>query len=527
MSRAIRKRRARNNQRKRAQQQASAKAVIARNASRPAGDAGAAQRANRSGIAARKSEQGSDNTVRELNAKTDFTKGRQVYATVNKEGKTEYLPKESDASDSEKKRGLFIKDSAIEKLQPGSSTKKLSSDSPKMDVARGRKVYGAETVNAAGETVVVFFPRKSDATPTEIDNGAFVEDALINANASDGTPNKILKQRPKYDIGRGRTVYPTLGTDGDGNPKVVYLPRESDASSSERADGLFVKDSEANDLDDERAIAAAFKVGTDDPRYQELRANRAKKRAGFKRTNAPSRADIGRNRRVYPAEVAPGVIKYLPLKSETTAQELRLGLFVESSTFVDENARDAQGRRDVAKLPFRTADDGTPLWDGVTLPEPDVDAERSILSQLKPKYDLGLQRMLYPTETAPDQIEFLPLKEDATREEEANGLFVTLVPEESIDLLVPSPNRPFEVGGQPLKAFAQEAVEQAFLQVENYVLRSNAFQRSLLLDDPAVQQEWIVAQEEVVVDPVAEEEQLENPEPTEELPADIEPEELN
>lgn len=530
MNRAGRKRQARKKKQQLKKAQAAAKTVISRSAAarqRSDSSARSESRIKRSGGTSKKAENGTTNTVSELSPKTDLAKNRTVYATVNSDGKTEFLPAESDASDSEKKRGLFIKDSAIEKLRPDSVSKKLTSDPPKYDLAKGRKVYGSERVNADGDTVKEFLPRKSDATQTEIDSGFFVDDALIKANAADGTPNKLNNsKRPKYDLGKGRTVYPTTFVNADGQSVTQYFPRESEASNSERADGLFVKDNDADDFDDQRAIAAEFKVNADDPEYQKLRDARAKKRAGFNRKSSDSKADLGRSRRVYPAEVEPGVIKYLPLKSETTPQELRLGLFVEDVDFPDQNAKDAQGRQDVSKAPIDTADDGTELWTSSDLPELDSSTERDILSKLKPRYDLGFQRMIYPTETGPNKVEYLPLREDATREELARGIYITFAPDQPVAqfLRENAPAQEFNIGGEVLKAHRQEDVDAAFDRVEAFVLRSQNYQKELLENNPAIQQEWVVPRDEpeAELDQVEEDVEEEDQEIIQDVEQDVE-----
>ncbi|EAY28278.1 hypothetical protein [Microscilla marina] len=422
--------------------------------------------------------------------KYDLGKGRSVYPSKDANGKTVYLPKESDASEAEKAKGLFVSDEDALGDQPG---KELVKDGqPKKDLGKGRDIYPSK--NAEGKTV--YLPKKSEASDAEIRAGAFVDDAAAEGDAQGQSLQAGLK--PKKDLGKGRDIHPAKNADG----KLVYLPKKSEATDAEKRAGLFV---------DDAAVEAAQPKG------------KAPAEGG------KPKYDLGKGRNIYPTQGEDGKLVYLPKESEATDLEKSQGLFVRDAdegnparnTATDQkgdtNGSQHQQRRseragnlpaanpqtetdsgkprDLAKRPVPEAQDGTPLWDGKTMPEVDAEVSQNLLKNLKPKYDIGKGRMLYPTEIAPGKIGYLPLKDEASPQEQEAGIYLRLVPEEPLEEFLARnqaevPAASYEVGEGKVKARSETALAQAISRHQPLVLRSQKYLNELAEAATGLGQEW-------------------------------------
>ncbi|WP_299466483.1 hypothetical protein [uncultured Microscilla sp.] len=277
-------------------------------------------------------------------------------------------------------------------------------------------------------------PKKSEATDAEKRAGLFVDDADVEAAQPKGKA-PAEGGKPKYDIGKGRNIYPTK----DENGKIVYLPKESEATDFEKSRGLFVHD--ADEGNPQRNTATDPKGDTNGSQHQQRRSARAGNLAAA-------------------------------------------------------SADDETGKpRDLKKRPVPKAKDGTPLWDGKTMPEVDAEVSQNLLKNLKPKYDIGKGRMLYPTEIAPGKIGYLPLKDEASPQEQAAGVYLRLVPEEPLEEFLERnkaevPANRYEVDEGNVKARSETALAQAISRHQPLVLRSQRYLNEFAKATPSLGQEW-------------------------------------
>ncbi|WP_299453298.1 hypothetical protein [uncultured Microscilla sp.] len=240
-------------------------------------------------------------------------KGRNLYPTLDENGKTIYLPQQSDATPSELLKGQFVKD-----VDTGKEV--LNGVDPKPDRwYKGRNLY--PTLDENGK--MTYLPQKSEATPSELLKGQFVKDV-------DAGKEVLNDVDPKPDWWyKGRNLYPTL----DENGKTTYLPQKSDATPAERLKGNYVKDVDAG----KDAIE------------------------GY----APKEDKWFKGRNLYATLGDEGEVVYLPQESDATPSELQKGQFVKE---VDQGKKvrevlpkntkpkiDAQGRM---LYPVKTQSDG-------------------------------------------------------------------------------------------------------------------------------------------------------------------------
>ncbi|MEO1053979.1 MAG: hypothetical protein AAFX87_25300 [Bacteroidota bacterium] len=277
--------------------------------------------------------------------KKDQTRGRNLYAAVGDDGVTTYLPQKSDATPAELLKGQFVKD-----VDTGKAV--IDGKSPKKDRwYKGRNLYPAEGVDRK----TVYLPQKSEATPSELLKGQFVKDVDAGKDVLDGAP-------PKPDRWyRGRNLYPALGDDG----KTIYLPQKSDATPSELLRGRYVKD---EDLGKEVIEGYAPKE------------------------------DQTRGRNLYATLAEAGQVIYLPQESEATPSELQKGQFVQDLD---------RGKDVIEALPKNM--------------KPKIDSNSRVDDQ---------GRLLYPVkvpseaEGEPYEIVYYPKESEATEVEKRKGLFI-------------------------------------------------------------------------------------------------------
>jgi hypothetical protein len=123
--------------------------------------------------------------------------------------------------------------------------------------------------------------------------------------------------------------------------------------------------------------------------------------------------------------------------------------------------------------------------------------QQQTLEKLRPKYDIGKGRMLYPTETAQGKVEYLPLFRDARPEERFLGLYAAFVPPESLqDFLANAENqgeitrRSFASDRGNVKAYAQKDIDTLFDQAPTLVLRSAQLVSDSARQTPQLQQQF-------------------------------------
>ena len=144
-----------------------------------------------------------------LSPKPDrWYRGRNLYPTRDDDGNIIYLPQKSDATPSERLKGQYVKDENTGKDS-------LDGYAPKADKTRGRNLYAAK----GDEGEVVYLPQESEATPSEIKSGQFVEDLDLGKNVISVLPGNT---KPKTDGSsrvdrKGRLLYPV---------KYLRKPRE-------------------------------------------------------------------------------------------------------------------------------------------------------------------------------------------------------------------------------------------------------------------------------------------------------------
>nr|VFK63834.1 MAG: hypothetical protein BECKUNK1418G_GA0071005_10385 [Candidatus Kentron sp. UNK]VFK70944.1 MAG: hypothetical protein BECKUNK1418H_GA0071006_10445 [Candidatus Kentron sp. UNK] len=366
------------------------------------------------------------NTLSEGGKSTrDFSTGRTVFATKNPDGKTEYLPKQSDATPLELSRGKYVSDGDVE--APSKAGEVLDGKRPRYEFATGRNLFA--TKNADGKTE--YLPKKSEATARELKDGRYVADNAISQKAPLGAANAMTNKKPKYDLFKGRKVYAVVTGDG----KTRYLPRESDASDLERMGGLTIPD-DVVDGHEKRRRRTALKGDNADHKLR--RAQRAAKRAGAI-TSRPDRPIV----------------------------------------------------------PITRAKDGKEIWDGESLPEVSEENQRETLKKFKPKYDLFKGRMLWPTETAKGKIEYLPLRDDATNDERIDGRYAAFAPPEPLEEFLQDledqdtiQRRTFDTEQGEVKAYAREAIEDAFESAPILVLRAAGLVEGAARETPRLRQAW-------------------------------------
>ncbi|OJJ19149.1 hypothetical protein BKI52_20255 [marine bacterium AO1-C] len=260
-------------------------------------------------------------------------KGRNLYPTLNKQGKTIYLPQKSDATPSELRKGQFVKDVDIGK-------EVAAGIPPKEDRVRGRNLYPITGTDGT----IIYLPQKSDATPAELLKGQFVKDVDVGKEA-------IVGEAPKPDRWfKGRKLYPTAGLDG----KTVYLPQQSEATPSELLKGQFVKDVDAgkemlNGVDpkpdrwfkgrnlyptlDEQGKTIYLPQKSDATPAERLKRNYVKDVGAGKDVIAgyTPKEDRKRGRNLYPTLGDKGEMIYLPQERDATPSELQKGQFVKDA----------------------------------------------------------------------------------------------------------------------------------------------------------------------------------------------------
>jgi len=420
----------------------------------------------------------------------DLGKGRMVYP-VTQGGVTKYVPIQRDASDAEKDSGAFIKDDDISKEPVNELAKPGEVKSQTLrDFATGRTLFATTTVDKDGNTVVEYLPKRDEATAQELSQGKYVQNEAVE---KDSIAKDVLDKRPKYDFGRGRDLFAVETADG-----IKYIPKKGDATAEELAAGLYVEDD---------AISSKAPLG-----------------AANAMSNKPPTFDIGKGRKLYGVTTPDGKTRYLPMESEASDREKLSGYFIPDKVVEDherkrrrtamkDDSADHALRRaqradklaggvtrsniDTPPRPVREAKDGTELWDGFSLPEVSREKQRETLSKLRPRYDLGKGRMVYPTEMPNGKIAYLPLARDASSQERVREYYAAFVPLEPLeqflqrdDIIDDIAPQNFETEEGEVLAYAQADIKRAFEQAPQLVLRSAQFVSDVARETPELQQQF-------------------------------------
>ncbi|AOX01246.1 hypothetical protein BJP34_18980 [Moorena producens PAL-8-15-08-1] len=196
----------------------------------------------------------------------DTNTGRILFATTttswfgNK--KTEYLPRQSEATDGELLAGKYIpeKDSIVEEV-----LKKL----PRYDFGNQRDLFAVKADDGSTQ----YWPKKSQATAKELSEGQYVPDVWISQNAPLGPGNAMTNAAPRFDIDNNRKIFAVKDKDGN----TTYLPRKSKATSKEKTRGLFIPDEVVEEHESKRRVTA---LKDDSADIAQRRAQRAQRQEG-------------------------------------------------------------------------------------------------------------------------------------------------------------------------------------------------------------------------------------------------------
>jgi len=441
----------------------------------------------------------------------DLGKGRKVYATRSEDGDQIFLPREQDATSYEKRKGFFVTNESAAMQTQG---KQMAEGKPIRDVGKNRMAY--PTASTDGE--IVFYPRQSEATPNEIKRGQFVTDESVKDQTEKKTSQK---EEAKYNKDKNRFEYPYEDQEGE----ITYLPKENEASEDEIAKGQFVNNKSAENPADQWTPIANGKPKYEADRYlypvtditgnlaylpiateaiaRELenglylpfesietsgriidRALREQQLHPIGPISASNATD--QDRLLYAKTDPNDEVRYLPKASEATANEIANKQFIP-----DDETDPATARQDLGRKPFSEAIDGTALWDGKTLPAPTAQQQVVVLRSLKPNFDPEHGRMLYPVPKTDGTPQYLPLVEDATPEEIANGNYAQFTTEQPLTDVIQQHlgEQTHEVLNGVIKAIAIADVEKVFAEVL-LKLASSKELKELLNNENALQQRW-------------------------------------
>ncbi|NEP33135.1 hypothetical protein [Moorena sp. SIO3B2] len=196
----------------------------------------------------------------------DTNMGRILFATTTTnwygKKKTEYLPRQSEATDGELLAGKYIpeKDSIVEEVL---------NKRPRYDFGNQRDLFAVK----ADDGSTVYLPKKSQATAKELSEGQYVPDVWISQNAPLGPANAMTNAAPKFDIDNNRKIFAVKDKDGN----TTYLPRKSKATSEEKTRGLFIPDEVVEEHESKRLRTA---LRDDSANIAQRRAQRAAKLVG-------------------------------------------------------------------------------------------------------------------------------------------------------------------------------------------------------------------------------------------------------
>ncbi|MBE7383699.1 MAG: hypothetical protein F6J95_020050 [Leptolyngbya sp. SIO1E4] len=192
---------------------------------------------------------------------TEFPSGRTVFATTLTNGfgkqKTEYLPRQSEATEQELLTGKYIPEKA-------SMVEAVLNKRPRYDFGQQRDLFAVKAEDGSTQ----YWPKKSQATAKELSEGRYVEDEALSQNAPLGPANAMSNAAPKFDAENNRKIFAVITKEGD----TRYLPQKSEATSQEKTQGLFIPD-DVVDAHESKRRRTALKDGSADQALR--RAQRA------------------------------------------------------------------------------------------------------------------------------------------------------------------------------------------------------------------------------------------------------------
>ncbi len=340
-----------------------------------------------------------DGQVEYKSAKIELLSGRTLFPVMIN-GKLKYVPAESDASDIERRSGVFVSEDAI--TQPSiSQTGPAYKDKDKQTLdtiseldGEGRTLFATERTDPkTNKTTKEYLPAKSEATPRELSQGRYIDDEAIQKPAA-----KLRQDINQMRFGitsdsRGRTVFAAERIDPKTNqPIEEYLPRKKDATGAELSQGRYIED------DDVETESMGKEVLNRKPRFS-------------LKTWRPLMA----------TKLEDGSLEYLPRRSQATPKELLQGRYVDDEKISTQaqleianamiNGKSRYDRKRDRKL-FPVAADGE-------------DDPTALLYAAVRKSNV----------TRDDQeqkinVFYLPRESDATAEELAQGFYL---PDEAVD----------------------------------------------------------------------------------------------
>ncbi|NEZ65382.1 hypothetical protein D0962_21850 [Leptolyngbyaceae cyanobacterium CCMR0082] len=289
---------------------------------------------------------------------TEFRTGRTVYATavLNSDGnkiKTEYLPRQSEATMEELNAGKYIPEKASiageELFQPS----RKDSDNP------DRKLFAAKAADGS----VQYFPKRNQATAQELAEGRYLAGFAVKDPVNTIEEASQYKRSTVTEFPSGRTVFATTLTNGFGKQKTEYLPLQSEATEQELLRGKYIpeKDSIVEEVLDSL------------PRY-----------------------DFGQQRDLFAVTADDGSTQYWPKQSQATAKERSEGRYVEDGAI------------------------------SLTVPLGPVNAMRNDA----PKFDVKHNRKIFAVITKEGETRYVPRQGEATAEERAQGGYI---PDDVVD----------------------------------------------------------------------------------------------
>ena len=117
-----------------------------------------------------------------------------------------------------------------------SKAKLTKEPKPKIDLGKGRMIY---PVTKGG--VTEYLPARRDASESEIEAGAFVEDEAVRNDPVNTITDASNFERPTVtDVKTKRTLFATTTTNSKGEEKTEYLPRQSEATPLELSAGKYI-----------------------------------------------------------------------------------------------------------------------------------------------------------------------------------------------------------------------------------------------------------------------------------------------
>ncbi len=216
---------------------------------------------------------------------------RKLFATKAADGSIQYLPKKNQATAQELAEGRYLEGFAakdpVNQIEEASKYKRPTVT----EFPSGRTVFATTTTNWLGQTITEYLPRQSEATEQELLTGKYIPE-------KDSIAGKVLNMRPRYDFGNQRDLLAAKAEDGS----TVYLPKKSQARAKELSEGRYVED-EA--ISQNAPLGPANAMGNIEPKF-----------------------DADNNRKIFAVLTKDGNRGYLPRESEATSQEKAQGLFI-------------------------------------------------------------------------------------------------------------------------------------------------------------------------------------------------------